>query len=133
MAIGRSQSRQQKHSPDNEAATQQPAQPPGETRKQQYQREYHRTHRVRLAVLRRARYKKNPTPLLASTRRWVAKNREWKRQYQKEWYQKNRERLRVKHREYDLAHREHDNARHRAAYKRKKEAKLRAILDELSV
>jgi hypothetical protein len=98
---------------------------------QQYQRAYHRQHRVRLAAQRRARYKKNPASHLLAARQWVAKNREWKRQYQKEWYQKNRDRLRVKHREYDLAHREQDNARHRAAYNRKKEARLRALLDGL--
>src|SRR5687767_414880 len=85
MAIAHSQSRLREHSQNREASTQQQ---PRETRKQQYQREYHRTHRVRLARLRRARYRQSPTPTLLANRKWVVKNRERRRAYQQAWYLK---------------------------------------------
>jgi hypothetical protein len=117
-----------------------------EQQQQQYQRTYHRKHRVRLAAQRRARYKQNPAPYLLAARQWVAKNRERRRQYQKAWYQKKLQQLRLQHRAAYARHLELERARsrayydtHRAAvcerlrryYKRKVAAKKEVIPDGL--
>jgi hypothetical protein len=67
------------------------------SRRQQYQRDYRRTHRAHLAALKRSRYKKNPTPALLATKTWIAKNRDRRRQQQQAWYQRKLRTLRAKH------------------------------------
>jgi hypothetical protein len=111
-------SRQRRHSPDHAAITQQsPAQTLPETKRQQYQRWYHQTHRVQIAATRRARYRKNPAPALEANRTWVAKNRERRRAYQKRWYQQKLETLRRQHRDYFARFRERELTRSREYYR----------------
>jgi hypothetical protein len=116
MAIVHSQSKQGEHSQDREASDQQPDQPPRETWKQQYQREYYRMHRVRLTQQRRARYRQNPTPTLLANRQWVIKNRERRRAYQQAWYLKKLATLQLKRQKAYAKFRERVLARSRVYY-----------------
>jgi hypothetical protein len=83
---------EQQRQPDQEALK--------KRKKQQYQHAYHRQHRVRLTLQKRKRYKKDPTPFYQAHRKWVVKNRERRRAYQKRWYQQKLETLRSQHRDY---------------------------------
>jgi hypothetical protein len=80
---------EQQRQPDQEALK--------KRKKQQYQHAYHRQHRVRLTLQKRKRYKKDPTPFYQAHRKWVVKNRERRRAYQKRWYQQKLETLRGQH------------------------------------
>jgi hypothetical protein len=102
-----------------------------QTTRQAYQHAYHQQHRHALNAKRRERYRRNPAPMLQAHRIWVAKNRERRKAAQTAWYHKHRERELAKRRAYYAAHREEERAKDRAAYKRKRDAALRALLDEL--